>query len=174
MEEHFGFIREKLDIKILILFVLRRLPESVTLEKLSELVLVDEGITYFDFAECVQELVSTEHVSSDGHRYAITEKGQRNGEITENSLPFSVRVKAEKQASEVRQEINRKAMISVSHTILRKGGYSVELSLSDGISDVISMNLFAVNQTQAQALEAGFTKKAEDVYNAVVKMLLDA
>lgn len=173
MEEHFGFIHDKLDIKILILFILRRLPEPVTFETLGELTMCDEGISYFDFAECVAELVTTEHVTTDGHTYSLSDKGVKNGEITENSIPFSVRVKAEKNASDLSFLLNRKSMISAAHTIRRKGGYTVDLSLSDGISEIISLKLYAASQTQAQALEDGFSKNAEGIYNKIIKMLLD-
>ena len=173
MEERFGFIHEKLDIKILILYILRRLPEPVTFETLSELTLCDEGISYFDFAECVSELVATEHIATDGHTYSLTEKGIKNSDITENSLPFSVRVKAEKSSSDLRFQLNRKSMITSSHTIRRKGGYTVDLSLSDGISDIISLKLYAVSQAQAQSLEDGFTKNAEDIYNKIIRLILE-
>ena len=36
MEERRGFIHEKLDIKLLILFILRRLPAEIDPEKLSD------------------------------------------------------------------------------------------------------------------------------------------
>lgn len=173
MDERLGFIREKLDIKILILFIMRRLPDAVTYEQLSDLTLCDDGISYFDFAECVSELVATEHLTTDGHTYTLTEKGSRNGEITENSIPFSVRVKAEKTASDVRFSMNRKSMISASRTIRRSGGYTVDLSLSDGISDIASLKLFAVSETQAQALEDGFTKNAEHIYNKIISLILE-
>lgn len=173
MEERFGFIREKLDIKILILFILRRLPEPVTFEMLNDLTLCDEGISYFDFAECVSELVTTEHVETDGHTYTLTEKGIRNGDITENSIPFSVRLKAEKNAAEARTFLSRKSMIAASHTVRRKGGYTVELSLSDGVSEVISLKLYASSQKQAESLENGFTQNAESIYNQILKLILD-
>ncbi len=173
MEERFGFIHDKLDIKILILFILRRLPEPVTFETLSELTLCDGGISYFEFAECVSELVTTEHIKTDGHTYSLTEKGTRNSEITENSLPFSVRAKAEKNASDLRFLLNRQSMISAAHSIRRKGGYTVDLSLSDGISEIISLRLYAVSQAQAQALENGFTANAELIYNKIIKLILD-
>lgn len=173
MEERFGFIHDKLDIKILILYILRRLPEPVTLDTLSELTLCDEGIGYFDFAECVSELVATEHIKTDGHTYSLTDKGIKNSDITENSLPFSVRVKAEKGASDLRFMMNRKSMITSSHSIRRKGGYTVDLSLSDGISDIISLKLFAVSQAQAQSLEDGFSKNAEGIYNKIIQMILE-
>ena len=172
MEERFGFIRDKLEIKILILFVLARLPEPVTLEKLGELVLFDEGISYFDYAESLSELIATGHIDSDGHTYAVTDKGRRNGEITENSLPFSVRVKAEKNAADLRFAMSRQSMISATHSIRRKGGYLVELALSDGISEVISMQLYAANEAQALSLENGFTKNAENIYSKILQSIL--
>jgi hypothetical protein len=172
MEERLGFIRDKLDIKILILFILHRLPEPVTFEELSDLTLCDEGISYFDFTECVSELVSTGHISTDGHTYTLTEKGIRNGEITEDSIPFSVRMKAERNAAAVRLQMNRKSMISTSHEIRRKGGYTVELSLSDGISEVISMKLYAASEAQAEALKEGFASNAENIYNGILKLIL--
>ncbi|MEL4105908.1 DUF4364 family protein [Oscillospiraceae bacterium WX1] len=174
MDERLGFIRDKLDIKILILFILRRLPEPVTMETLSDLTLCDEGISYFDFAECVTELVETAHLQTDGHTYTLTEKGVQNGEITENSLPFSVRVKAEHSAADMRFRLNRKSMISTSHAIRRKGGYSVHLSLSDGVSDLVSMELYASTEQQARTLEKGFAQNAESVYNRLIQMLLDS
>ncbi len=173
MEERFGFIHDKLEIKMLILFILRRLPEPVTFETLSELTLCDEGISYFDFVECVSELVETEHVKTDGHTYGLTEKGVRNSDITESSIPYSVRLKAEKNTSDLSFLLNRKSMISTSHAIRRKGGYTVALSLSDGISEIIALKLYAVSQTQAQALENGFTKNAEAIYNKVIQIIME-
>jgi hypothetical protein len=173
MEPQVGFIHDKFEIKILLLFILRRLPEPVTFEMLSELALIDEGISYFDFAECVTELQETGHIETDGHTYFITEKGVKNSEITENSLPFTVRLKAEKNAADARLALSRNSHISAGRTILRKGGYSVELSLSDGVGDILSMRLYAASQEQAIALENGFTKKAESIYNAIIRLILD-
>ena len=173
MEDRFGFIHEKIDIKILILFVLGRLSEAVTLDTLAELTLCDDGIGYFDFVECVNELVETEHVTTDGVSYTITEKGARNGKITENFIPYSVRIKAEKNTSELRVKQSRRAMIKTSRELRRRGGYTVTLSLSDGLGEVVTMSLYAASEAQAIALEDGFAEKAESVYNAIIKTILE-
>ena len=55
--DRFGFIHEKLDIKILILYILRRLPGVVDPETLLELCQCDGGIGYFDYSDCLSELV---------------------------------------------------------------------------------------------------------------------
>ena len=40
----------------------------------------------------VGHLVETGHLEQNGQVYAITEKGRRNSEICESSLPYSVRM----------------------------------------------------------------------------------
>ena len=46
--DRLGFIHEKLDIKILILFILRRLPGTVDRDMLSDFTQCDGGVGAFD------------------------------------------------------------------------------------------------------------------------------
>ena len=46
-----GLVRDELDRKILILYVLRRLPAPIDSELLFETCLCDNGVTYFDYSE---------------------------------------------------------------------------------------------------------------------------
>ena len=173
MELRHGFIHDMVDIKILILFILNRLSDPVDMDTLAELTLLDSGIGYFDLAECVASLTATGHITLDGGKYSITEKGRRNGEITESSLPYSVRIKAEQTAAQIRKRTRRESMIRTSRTIRRGGGYDVTLTLSDGIGEIMHTVLFATDEKQAAALENGFREKAETVYNQLVKSILD-
>ena len=88
-----GFIHDKLEIKFLILYITARVIEPIPFDTVWDLAMCDEGVDYFDFAECLSDLVRTEHLtlSADG-LYAITDKGLRNSRICESSLPYSVRI----------------------------------------------------------------------------------
>ncbi len=170
--DNFGFIHNKLEIKILILYILNRLPEPISNQDLAELTMCDNGITYFDFADALGELVSTGHVSEEDNHYMITDKGARNGSEIENAVPYSVRLKAEKGTQEVSKVLLRNSMIKTRHSDRSTGGVTVHLSLSDGIDNIVNMEILAGNEKQALTIEQNFKKNAEHIYNAVVNILL--
>jgi len=172
LKDSFGFIHDKSEIKILILFVLRRLTEPVSFEVLTEIALCDGGVSFFEFAECLSDLVDNGHVLLKSEKYSLSQKGIRNSDITESNLPFSVREKAEGVTSKVRMALGREAMIKTSRVAV-SNGFKVSLSLSDGVGDVVSMEFFAANEKQALALEKGFRKNAESVYNKLIELILE-
>lgn len=170
--DNFGFIHGELDTKILILFVLRRLPSPVDAQTLQELCSCDTGVGYFDYAQCLAELVETGHVDEvSPERYLITDKGARNGETAESSLPYSVRSKATKLLSPIAEKMRRDRMIRASHRT-EKGGCMVELSLSDGKGEIFSMSLLTPGEKQAELMEQKFRAGAENIYGQIAEILL--
>jgi len=173
MNNNFGFIHDKLEIKLLILFLLHRIPEGIDYDTLAELTMFDDGIGYFDFSESVSELISNGQLAYKNNRYSITAKGKKNSDITEMHLPFSVRQEAEKRAGKLRAKQNRNSMISTSHSEITKDGSKVRLSLSDGACEILSLEILASNEKQALALEKGFRDNAESIYTSLIELILD-
>ena len=173
MKRRFGFIHEKLEIKVLILYILRRLSEGIPIDMLAELTLFDDGISYFDFSECVEELVLSGQISFKNNLYSITKKGARNAEVTEVSLPASVRQHASTAVATVRSSQNRESMIKTLHMSNDDGTCTAILSMSDGLGDVIKIELNNLSEQQAVKLENGFHKNAEKSYNALIKSILN-
>ena len=169
--ERFGFIHEKLDIKILILFVLNRLPGPVSLETLADLVMVDDGFDYFEYTQCLAELVRTGHVEQNENSYIITKLGAENGDTVESSIPYSVRARAERNAQPLIVKMKRDRQILTSHEKTKDGGIKVSLSLSDGIGSVISMSLLSSGEEQAKIIEKAFRGDAENIYHKIIKLL---
>ena len=163
--EGIGFIHEKLDIKILILYILNHLPAAVDAQTLSDLVFCDNGIGYFDYSDCLAE---------EGGKYRITEKGSRNVNEVASSLPYSVRMKADRVTEPIAEQMRRAAMIVAQHTNTPEGGCNVHLALSDGIGQIVSMQLLAADEAQARTMEHYFKAHAEDVYQALVRMLTES
>jgi len=171
--ERFGFIHEKLDIQKLILFILARLEAPISLDTLTELTFCDDGISYFDFSECVEKLLQTEHIQEENGRFSITEKGRRNGQALESSLPYSVRKQADAQTAALLKIQRRNAMIKTGLSPRDSGGFSVSLALGDGLGDILGMELYAATEAQAIAMTETFTKKAEQIYSQLIETLVN-
>ena len=107
-----GFIQDEMDLKLLVLYIMARIAAPITFLQLLELALCDAGVDYFSLTQAVEHLVETEHLSREGERYAITEKGRRNSEICESSLPYSVKRKAGLQVSKLNGALRRNAVVS--------------------------------------------------------------
>ena len=65
-------------------------------------------------------------------------------------------------------------MIKASHEMRRRGGFTVKLSLSDGIGTVMSMDLLTGDDKQSEIIEKNFKKNAETIYSKIISILLEA
>ena len=169
--ENAGLIHEKLDIKILILYILRRLPGFVDGTTLAELCQCDNGVGYFDYTDCLYELVNTDHIEEKaGKGFKITEKGIRNIDAVYTSIPNSVRIKADKELQPVKLRLERAEMIEARHYQTDNGLY-MELSMSDSKGEIIRIRLAAGSEKDAEMLENNFRENAEIYYNKILDIL---
>ena len=156
-----GFIQDKLEIKFLILYLAARVIEPVPFDTLLDLTLCDDAVDYFDFSECLADLVKTEHLTLDEESglYAITEKGRRNSEICETSLPYSVRLRCDKNLNACNRALRRKNQVKSSTEPRPNGTFTVSLSLDDDMGSVMDLKLMVpredMGKSSGRAIPAG-------------------
>ncbi|MBQ1281214.1 MAG: DUF4364 family protein, partial [Oscillospiraceae bacterium] len=85
-----GFIRDMLDVKVLILYVTSLTERPVDVQDLYALCFQDDRLTYFDVCEAVPQLVASGHLAETDGKLEITPKGRENILITEDSVAFPV------------------------------------------------------------------------------------
>ncbi len=169
--DRLGFIHEKLDIKILILFILRRLPGAVNPNVLGDLCReCDDAFGYFDYSDCLAELIDGGLILESEEGLTIAEKGSFSVDQVETSLPYSVRAKAVKLLEPVRKQLLRLSMIRAGHET-EKGGCFVSLAMSDGEGDIIDLRLLCGGEEHAKKIEKNFRKNAESYYQRIIDML---
>ena len=166
-----GFIRDKLEIKFLILYIVSRVSEPIPLAELQELTMCDDGIDYFDFAECLNDLVETEHLRLDKDCYAITPKGLRNSGICESSLPYSVRIRADRNIADYHKMILRRNQVQSRVVERENGSYTVMLYLRDDVDEIMELELVVATEEMACDLADRFKKNPEQVYSGILTAL---
>ena len=165
----FGFISDKLEIKFLILYIAARVVGPVPFEVLQDLSMCDGGVDYFRFSECLADLVRTGHLVQDEEGlYAITDKGRRNSAICESSLPYSVRMQAEQSLVSCNEQLRRKALVRSQIQPREEGGYTVTLSLSDELDDLMNLQLLVTRQDMALELQKRFRAHAEEISSRIL------
>ena len=142
-------------------------------EAMQELTMCDDGIDFFDFSECLSNLVESQHLTlSDDGLYAITEKGLHNGAICESSLPYSVRLRADKNITIFNQKLKRRAQIQSDIAPRRNGTYTVTLAFNDDESQpILKMELMVPKDVMAKDLAERFQKNPEQLYTGVLNTL---
>lgn len=172
--QRLGFIHDMLDVKVLVLFVMSRVNYPVNTQEIYELCYQDDCLSYFDVCTAVPEMVRSGHLKElDGEKYEITDKGRADGSLTEDSIAYTVKCKADNAVARFNRQIRRSSFVKSRVLPRESGDFSVILSLDDEMGSLMTLELVAPNQRQAVRLGRLFEKKAESVYNLVMNELLE-
>ncbi len=170
-----GFIHDMMDVKVLVLFVMAKVSYPVNMQEIYELCYQDECLSYFDVCTAVPEMVKSGHLKElDGDNYAITDKGRADGSLTEDSIAFTVKQKAENAVDRFNRQIRRKSFVKTQIIPRETGDFSVMMCLDDEVGNLMTLELVAPDQRQAVRLAKLFENKAENVYNLTMMELLDS
>ena len=172
--QRLGFIHDMMDVKILILFVAARANYPMSTQQLYELCYQDECLSYFDVCTAIPEMVASGHLKEleDGN-YEITEKGRQDGALTEDSIAFTVKQRAENAVARFNRQLRRSSFVKTQVVPRSSGDFSVIMALDDEMGNLMTLELSAPNQRQAVRLAKLFETKAESVYNLTMTELLE-
>ena len=163
-----GFIQDDLDLKLLVLYIMARAAGPITFLQLFELALCDAGVDYFSLTQAVDHMTATGQLTKEGERYAITDKGRRNSQICESSLPRSVRRHCDDNLLRVNEALRRESQV---RTQIIDGTVTLCLTLEDDASPLLHVALLASGQEQAERWAAVFDRDPSALYMGITRLL---
>ena len=168
-----GFVHEPLDMKVIILYIMARVAAPIDYATLTDLSLCDGGIDYFLFAQAVDQLIDSGHLTKDDQGlYAITEKGRTNGGAMESSVSSVVRDRCDKALARVNTVLRRNAQVTGQVVRDELGRCYVELGLADDAGSLLSLQLAVPDSQRGEEIAQRFRARAEDTFNAILSYLL--
>ncbi len=171
--QRLGYIHNMMDVKVLILFVTARSHYPLTVQEIYELCYQDDCLSYFDVCTAVPEMVTSGHLKQVDDSYEITEKGRQDGAVTEDSIAFTVKRRAEDAVEKHNRQLRRSSYVKTQVLPRESGDYSVVMSLDDDQGNLMTIELTAPDSRQAVRLSRLFEQKADDVYKMTMTVLLD-
>ena len=172
--QRLGFIHDMMDVKVLILFVASRSGYPMTCQEVYELCYQDDCLSYFDVCTAIPEMVKSGHLKAvEEERFEITAKGKEAGALTEDSIAFTVKQRAENAVAKFNRQMRRSSFVKTQVIPRESGDFSVIMSLDDEAGNLMTLELVAPDQRQAVRLSKLFEKKAEAVYSLTMAELLD-
>ena len=167
----FGFIHDKLDIKLLVLYIMDRVAAPIDFATLTDLALCDSGVDYFRFAESSAELLESGHLTRDGEFYAVTDRGRRACAAGESSLSPVIRRRCDQRLVPLNQALKRKAQVR-AELRPQSGGYDVCLAMDDDQGSLFSLTLLAPSQEVGQRIADQFLRHPDRIYNGILGVVL--
>ena len=167
----FGFIHDKLDIKLLVLYIMDRVAAPIDFATLTDLSMCDGGVDYFQFAEAVAELLDSGHLAQDGEFYSATGKGRRACAAGESSLSPVLRRRCDQRLAPLNEALKRKAQVRADRRP-QPGGYDVCMAMDDDQVSLFSLTLLAPSEEDGRRIADQFLRHPDRIYNGILGVLL--
>ena len=167
-----GFIKSELDMKLLVLYIMSHAAEPITFFQLLEIAMCDAGVDYFSLTQAVTHMVETGQLECQDDRYSITEKGRRNSEICESSLPYSVRMHCDDSMVQLNKLLRQEAQIQSSVSRNPDDTYTLHLCLNDVNTPLLKLDLLVPSTQQAETMTKTFKADPAGLYLHLTHLLM--
>ena len=172
-------LRDKDDIKIFILYLLRHIGYPLDFVSINDIVAQDGYVGYFDFAECFAELLDTGNIAEyrqendpDGEeRYMITEQGIEVADELHSRLLVAIKEKSLKSALRFLSFRERGAKLRFEFEPLPNGRFSACCLITEKEEERLNVSLTLESSNQLEKIRHNFYDQPEVVYKGILAVL---
>lgn len=170
-----GGLTDKTEIRILLCNILSSVTEPMSFDELTETVISDGTMNYFELADAVSDLVrdglmEKNKTDSGISIFSVSDEGRSIAKDLSSKVPVSVLEKAvEKANTIVKLRKNEKEnLVSITET---EDGYKIHITVTDIGTDLMELSLFMPTKEQAIMVKEKFLNDPTQIYSEVLRSL---
>ena len=167
-----GGLTFKSDIRILICYLVKSVPHSLTKANIIEVLQEKQLANYFELADSVGLLEQRGHIikDEDGLFY-LSETGLEIAMSLDTNLPPVVRDKALESAFAMLKHARtvRENPVEINKT---ENGYDVVCHISGGSFDLMKISIFAPDKMQAKMIKQNFQNDPQYLYSLMLSAMV--
>ncbi len=170
-----GGLRNRSEIGILICYLLDYINKPFPKDDLIEIFQENGLANYFETVNAISELIKHDNVAytDDVKRcLSLTDNGKMISAQLNGTLSLTTRQKATTAASQLIQRRKVEQENPVTITREEGGGYQVNMKITDGIRDLMSLTVFVPDIREANAVKKNFHKNPERLYSITLAAVI--
>ena len=169
-----GGLRNMLEIKILVCYMLSRVKEPMTRKQLCDCLQEEGLVNFFDLNEAIDDLLKQKMLKEETYLeencITVTEEGKSNAETLETTLTNTLRERSVKSALRMlaRAKAERETKVDITKT---ESGYNVTFAI-DGLGEnLLTLSLYVADILQAEQLKENFLNNPSEVYSKIIDVM---
>ena len=163
--------------KVLILYLLNKLPDGIKSDNLFKLVSSANNINYFYFQELLTDLIETNFVGSftkeEDTFVKITSEGQNALSLTKSLLPGILKLKADNVFKEEISSIVEESSIITEYIPKNEKDYTVKCKIIEKNETIFEVSTFAASRDRAKQISDNWKNNANKIYPKIIDLLLN-
>lgn len=168
-----GGLRSVSSIYMLVCYIVANMNKRVSAATIIEAVDGAMIANYFEISDAVAKLIKAGTImENEDEMLYMDEQDIEEITLIEKELPLTIRQRSIKACQKV---IARETYKRDNKVISEKvdGGYKVHLKVSDNTTDFLSLELFAVNESQAETIKDKFISNPAAVYETLIDAIFN-
>ena len=163
--------------KVLILYLINKLPDGIKSDNLFKLVSSANNINYFYFQELLTDLIESNFVGSftndEDTIIKITSDGQNALSLTKSLLPGILKLKADNVFKEEISSIAEESSIITEYIPKDEKNYTVKCKIVEKNGTVFEVSSFAGSRDCAKQISDNWKSNANNIYPKIMDLLLN-
>ena len=163
--------------KVLILYLINKLPDGIKSDNLFKIVSSTNGINYFYFQELLSDLIATNLVGSftkdEDTFIKITSEGENSLSLTKSLLPGILKLKADNVFKDEISEIVEESSIITEYIPKDENNYTVKCKIVKKNETLFEISAFAGSRERAKQISDNWKNNANNLYPKIIDLLLN-
>lgn len=163
--------------KLIILYILNRVDFPLTNAQLTAFILEKEYTNYFNIQRAISDLLDDEFIMVKTIRnsslYRITDTGNETLLFFDNLISSGIKEDIEKYLVENKYKLKEEVSTPADYTQIRKGEFSVRLSVIERGSHIIDLSISVPTEEEAATICNNWSDKSSDIYAYLMSILLN-
>lgn len=166
-----GGLTNTTDIGILICYILTRIEKPFSGEELAQMIQTNGIANYFETKAAISELIKCKNIfytDKNEDTIEITENGRLISQQLSSSISISIRQKTINLMMQLleRKKLEKENPVTISKSA--NGGFDVNIRITDGLRDLMSLTLFVPELSDANAVRDNFYSDPQALYSTIL------